>query len=252
MDAISPADPTTLIAKRSVASVSFALFGTLLQRRCFGLEGLFERALQLAAVPERIKQMPDSFVQHRNLAQNRLRIGQEGKGKVSLVSGVTIETIYENFALPALGLPVSLRPRLIEAELAAEKELAVINPAALALIEQARKLGKRVGIVAESHWSPERIRAILAAAAPKLAFDFVYSSASPEVLESLSLFKTYLAAEGLKPAQAVHIGVDQDTVVQPVRGLAVGFLPRGADPREGEDQREIVAAKLHSDRKSVV
>ena len=76
MDAVPPADPSALIAKKSVASVSFALFGTVLQRRCFGLDGLFERALQLAPVPERVKQMPDSFVQHRNLAQNRLRIGQ--------------------------------------------------------------------------------------------------------------------------------------------------------------------------------
>jgi FMN phosphatase YigB (HAD superfamily) len=244
MTVISSTDPSALIARKSVLSVSFALFGTLLQRRCFGLDGLFERTLQLAPVPERLKQMPDSFVQHRNLAQNRLRIGREGGGKVSLVSGVSIETIYDNFAVRALNLPVSIRPDLIEAELAAEKDLAVLNPTALALIEQARAAGKKIGVVAESHWSPDQIRAILKAAAPRLSFDFIYSSASPEVLESLSLFKSYLAGEGLKPAQAVHIGVDLDTVVQPVKGLAVGFLPAGADPREGEDQREIVAAKL--------
>jgi len=243
-DTVSP--PAVLIAKKAVKSVSFALFGTVLQRRCLGLDGLFERALQLAPVPERVKQMPDSFIQHRNLAQNRLRIGREGKGKVSLVSGITIETIYDSFAVRALDLPVSLRPRLIEAELAAEKELAVLNPAVVPLIEQAKAAGKRVGIVAESHWSAERIRAILKAAAPRLSFDFVYSSASPDVLSSGSLFKTYLAAEGLKPAQAVHFGVDQDTVVQEVRGLAIGYLPPGPDPREGEDQREIVAAKLQA------
>ena len=246
MEAVPPADPSALIAKRSVSSVSFALFGTMLQRRCFGLDGLFERALQLAPVPERVKQMPDSFVQHRNLAQNRLRIGQEGKGKVSLVSGITIETIYDSFAVRALNLPISVRPKLIEAELAAEKELAVLNPVVLPLIEQARTAGKKVGIVAESHWSAEQIRVILKAAAPKLTFDFIYSSASPEVLDSGSLFKTYLAAEGLKPAQAVHFGIDQDTVIQDVRGLTMGFLPPGADPREGEQQREIVAAKLQA------
>jgi hypothetical protein len=246
MEAPPSADPRDLIAKKSVVAVSFALFGTLLQRRCFGLDGLFERTLQLAPVPERLKQMPDSFIQHRNLAQNRLRIGREGKDKVSLVSGVTIETIYDNFAVHALNLPVALRPALIAAELAAEKELAVLNPAVLVLIDQARAAGKRIGVVAESHWSPEQIRAILAAAAPKLALDFVYSSASREILESGSLFKTYLAGEGLKPTQAVHIGIDQDTVEQPIRGLAAGSLPRGPDPCDGEAQREIVAAKLHA------
>ncbi|HMA48432.1 MAG TPA: hypothetical protein VKP60_01700, partial [Magnetospirillaceae bacterium] len=243
MDAVPPS-PSALIAKRSVAAVSFALFGTVLQRRCLGPEGLYERTVQLAPVPERIKQMADSFIQHRNLAQHRLRISEQGGGTVALVSGITIETIYNSFAVHAFGLPASIRPKLIEAELAAEKELAVLNPAVLPLIEQAKKLGKRVGIVAESHWSADQIRAILKKAAPKLSFDFVVSSASPEAVAAGSLFKAYLKAERLKPAQAVHIGVDQDTVAQNWRGLATATLAEPAEPRDGEDQREIVAAKM--------
>jgi hypothetical protein len=239
-----PADPSALIARRGIAAISFALFGAVLQRRCFGLEGLYERTLQLAPVPERIKQTVDSFVQHRNLAQNRLRIGQQGARAVSLVSGVTIETIYDAFATPALGLPASIRPALIAAELAAEQELAVVNPAVLPLIEQARRAGKRIGIVAESHWSSEQIRRILAAAAPDLAFDFIHSSADPDSIAAKSLFKAYLAAEGLKPGQAVHIGVDQDTVEQPLRGLAMAPLPPIPDFRDAEGGRETVAAKL--------
>jgi len=234
----------TLVARKTVQSVSFALFGTVLQRRCFSLDGLFERTVQLAPVPERVKQMADSFIQHRNLAQNRLRIGREGEHKVTLVSGVTIETIYNAFAVPALGLPPAIRPQLIAAELAAEKELAVVNPSVLGLIEQARKVGKRVGIVAESHWSAAQIREILAAAAPGLAFDFIYSSADPASIETGSLFKAYIAAEGLKPRQAVHIGIDLDTIEQPLHGLQMVSLPPVPDFRDGEGGRETVAAKL--------
>ena len=239
-----PLDPSALIGRRGVVSVSFALFGTVLQRRCLGLEGLYERTVQLAPVPERIRQMADSFIQHRNLAQNRLRIGREEGDKVTLVSGITIETIYNAFAVHALGLPASIRPQLIAAELAAEKDLAVVNPSVLPLIEQARKAGKRVGIVAESHWSAAQIREILAVSAPGLAFDFVHSSASPETMATGSLFKAYTAAEGLKPAQAVHIGVDQDTVQQSLRGLAMASLPPVQDFREAEGGRETAAAKL--------
>ncbi len=244
MTSMPPSAPSALIARRGVVSLSFALFGTVLQRRCIGLDGLFERTVQLAPVPERIKQMPDSFIQHRNLAQNRLRIGRDGERDVSLISGVTIERIYDSFAVPALGLPVAIRPHLVAAELAAEKELAVLNPTVLPLIEAARKAGKRVGIVAESHWSPAQIREILAAAAPDLAFDFIYSSAMPEAIKALSLFKAYLAGEGLKAVQAAHIGIDQDTVEQPLRGLAMTPLPPIPDFRDAEGGRETAAAKL--------
>ena len=101
--------PSALIAKRSITTVSFALFGTVLQRRCLGPEGLYERTVQLAPVPERIKQMADSFIQHRNLAQHRLRISEQGGGQVALVSGITIETIYHSFAVHALSLIPSSR-----------------------------------------------------------------------------------------------------------------------------------------------
>jgi len=244
MTSMPALDPSALIARRSVAAVSFALFGTVLQRRCLGMDGLYERTVQLAPVPERVRRMADSFIQHRNLAQNRLRISRGEDRSVTLVSGVTIETIYNSFAVPALGLPAGIRPQLIAAELAAEKELAVLNPKVLPLIEQARKAGRKVGIVAESHWSSARIREILAVAEPGLVFDFIYSSADAAVIEAGSLFKAYLAVEGLKPREAVHIGIDQDTVEQPVRGLDRGSLPPVPDFREGEGGRETIAAKF--------
>jgi len=236
--------PSAQIAKKTVVSVSVALFGTLLRRRTVGLEGLFERTVQLAPVPDRVKQMAESFVQHRNLAQNRLRIARLSDKSVALVTGVSIERIYDQFAVHALGLPLSIRPQLVAAELAAEQELAVLNPDLLPLLSEARRLGKRVGVVAESHWSEQQIRVILAAVAPDQSFDFIYSSASALTIEAGGLFAHYLQSEGLKPSQAVHVGIDQDTVLQPLRGLAMVTLPQAIDGWEQEKTREQIATRL--------
>jgi FMN phosphatase YigB (HAD superfamily) len=236
--------PGAQIAKKNVISVSVALFGTLLLRRTVGLEGLFERAVQLAPVPDRVKQMAESFVQHRNLAQNRLRIARLGDKSVALVTGVSIEKIYDQFAVHALGLPPAIRPLLVAAELAAEQELAILNPDLLPLLAEARRFGKRVGVVAESHWSSEQIRQILALAAPGQDFDFIYSSADPESIEAGGIFAHYLTSEGLKPSQAIHIGVDQDTVLQPFKGLTMIGLPQTNSFWEPEKNREQIAARL--------
>ncbi|PKU25993.1 hypothetical protein [Telmatospirillum siberiense] len=236
-----------LIFKKGISTVSFALFGTLLLRRCVSVEGVYERTLHYAPVPERMKQLGESFIQHRTLAQNMLRINRKGGGVlggVSMVSGVSIEAIYNHFAVHALNLPRSIRPALVEAELKAEQELCFINPDILGLYQEARRLGRRVGIVAESHWSPEQVRTLLRAVAPDLVFDFVYTSAQPEAVEAGGLFKLFRASEGLKPSKAVHIGIDEDTVEQQMAGIALIPYELPADPWGGHSKREEAAARL--------
>jgi len=232
-------DPCSLVTGKKIRSVSFALFGTLLQRRCMGAEGVFERTVQLAPVPDRVRQMAESFVQHRNLAHNRLRVAEDAKKNRVMVTGITIETIYKSFAVHALGIAPALRPQLAAAEFAAEQDMAVLNPAVLPLIEAARAAGKRIGVVADSYWLPEQIRTLLAKAAPGLAFDFIHSSAAAEN----GLFKDYLAAEEVKPSQAAHIGIDHDSMLEPPPGIATAALP-SVDFLSGEQSREIAAAKL--------
>ncbi len=239
--------PFDLIGKKGVKSVSFALFGAALMRRCHGVEGLYEQTLHHAALPQRVKDMAESFIQHRVLAQNTLRMNAPGgrsNGMVVQVSGLSIEHIYERFAVHALNLPRSVRPQLVEAELKAEFDLAMINPDFLPLYHAAKKQGRRVGIVAESHWSAAQIRQILDQAAPSLAFDFVYSANNPDGGSSGGLFRTYLAAEKLRANQAVHFGVDEETVAQPTAGIAGGPLPEPHDPWGTLYKREEAAARM--------
>lgn len=254
--------PTSLIRAPGVTSVSFALIGTLLLRKCLSSEGVYERTVQLAPLPERIKRMPETFVQHRTLAQNTLRIdrrdgaagaigggaapvsGRDGSSAVSMMSGISIEAIYAGFAVHALNLPRSIRPVLIEAELAAEQDLCLVNPEIRGVYDEARRLGRRVGIVAETHWPEAHLRRLLAAVAPDMSFDFIYSSATPGLSEAGGLFPYYLAREALSPGQAVHIGIDEDTIEQPTAGIAMVPYALPADPWEPLWKREEAAARM--------
>ncbi len=240
--------PSKRISDKGISTVSFALFGALLLRRCVSVEGVYERTLHHAPVPERMKHLAESFIQHRTLAQNVLRIGRTGGGGgssgVSMVSGISIEAIYNRFAVHALNLPRSIRPKLAEAELKAEQELCFVNPDVLVLYHEARRLGRRVGIVAETHWSPEHLRILLGTVAPDLVFDFLYTSAQPEVIAAGSLFKFYLKSEGIRPRQALHIGIDEDTIEQPTAGVALVPYGLPADPWEALCKREEAAARL--------
>ena len=236
--------PSLLFSKKGISSVSFALFGTLLLRRCLSVEAVFERALHHAPVPARLKSQAETFVQHRTLAQNMLRINRGGGNSVSMVSGISIEAIYDRFAVHALNLPASIRPQLVAAELKAEQDLCFVNPDALAMIAAARKLGRRVGLVAETHWFPDQVRALLAKVAPDLTLDFLYTSAMPEVYQAGSLFRLYLQSEKLRPAKALHIGVDEDTVEQATGGVAFHPYQIPQDPWESRYKREEAAARM--------
>ena len=237
--------PAVLIGGKEIKAVSFALFGAVLTRRCYSVEGLYERTLHHAPMPQRIRDMAESFIQHRVLAQNVLRLNNpSARSTVLQVSGISIEAIYDRFAVHSLNLPRSVRPQLIEAEIQAELELAIVDPDFLPLYHAAKQLGRRVGVVAESHWSAAQIERILDHAAPDLAFDFIYSANGPAGQAAGGLFRYYLDQEKLRPAQAVHFGVDTDTVAQPTAGIAHHPMPTPHDPWENLHKREEAAARL--------
>ncbi len=247
MTAETPIPPIHSIRGKGICSVSFALFGAILLRRCLSVESVYERTLRYAPVPDRLKAQVESFVQHRVLAQNLLRLDlskvKRGAG-ISVFSGVTAEAIYQRFAVPALNLPPSIRPQLVEAELRAEEDLAVVSPDFRILYDEARRLGRRVGVVAETHWSPDQVRRLLAKVAPDLSFDFVYTPAENGVAEAGGLFRRYLKAEGLRSRQALHFGVDDDAIEQSTAGIPLIPCQLPKDPWDSRHGREEAAARL--------
>jgi len=235
------ADAHSLIRKKGVKSVTFSLYGCLLLRRAMGTEAVYERTLAYADLPPRFREIPDSFIQHRNLAGNRTKFDRwQGRG----LPGFGIADIYAQFAVHAMGLPPESRAMLAQAELKAEAELALFNPLLKDLWEAARAAGKRVGILCDGHWSAEEIRVILAAAAPHLAPDFIYSSADLAVRSDGGLFRHYLSAEGLKASQALHVGQEEEPFPIPTAGVTVVPYALLDDPWTGLYEREESTARL--------
>lgn len=239
----APIDVNALILKKSVKSVSFPLFGTLLLRKGVGPEAMYEQVLAHADLPARFREIPDSFVQHRNLAGNRVKFDRwHSKG----FPGFDIDDLYRQFAVHAVNLPPSVRPMLAKAELQAEIDLALLNPLVKVLWDSARAAGKRVGILSDGVWRTEEIRAILAKAAPDLAPDFIYSTADQETRQGGGLFRRYLTAEGLKPSQALHIGREEDPFEIPSHGVTLAPYDLPADPWANLYEREDSIARLLS------
>ncbi|HVI52597.1 MAG TPA: hypothetical protein VM661_15415 [Candidatus Sulfotelmatobacter sp.] len=235
------ADARGLIRKKSVKSLSFSLYGTLLLRRAIGPEAVFERTLAYADLPGRYRDIPDSFVQHRNLAGNRSKFERwQGRGQ----SGFGIQDVYGQMAVNGMGLAPEHRAELARAEFRAESELALFNPLLKDLWDEARRQGKRVGILSDSPWSADQIRALLAAAAPDLAPDFIYSSADPESRVGRGLFRRYLETEGLKPGQALHVGQEDESHAPPSAGVTVVPYALPEDPWAALYEREESVARL--------
>lgn len=243
----TPAVPLTLddarglIRKTTIKAVSFSLYGTLLLRRAIGVEAVYERTLAHADLPGRYRDIPDSFVQHRNLAGNRAKFERwQGRG----LAAYDIGTVYDQLSVHGMGLEPAHRAELARAELLAEIDLVLFNPLLRDLWNEARSQGKKVGIVSDGYWTPDQIRALLAKAAPDLAPDFIHSSAEPESGAGRFLFRHYLRSQGLKPSQALHVGQEDESFMPPSAGVVLVPYVLLPDPWSGLYEREESVARL--------
>ncbi|OIQ88208.1 hypothetical protein GALL_299000 [mine drainage metagenome] len=232
-------DALQAIRQDGVSTVSVSLFGTLLLRTCLNVESVFERSLAHAPVPARLKDIAESYVQHRNLAGNR-QVFNRGNDPGN--TPYDIDRIFSEFAFPPFGLSRGLTPDLIEAELRATEELSVVNPAIRALLDEARALGRRVGVAADGYWSTAQVERLLRRLAPDLALDFVLASCDGAVRAAGGLAAALRAAAG--QGQWLHVGAEEEDF-EPVwagcRRLPYAPPP---DPWARMYEREETAARL--------
>jgi len=236
----SLADARKAIRRKGVSSVSFVGFGGLLLRRCMNMEAVYEHTLSFVRLPEGTHLPIDSYVQHRNLAGNKALFDRL---QDKTLPGVGMKQVFDRLALRAMALPLDLTPALIEAEIKAECDLAFVNPEIRSLYDEARTLGKRVGILSDDRWSSEQLRRILAAVAPDLRFDFIYSVVDG-ACGGATLFRHYLAEEKIAAKQAVHIGQEFDNIALPTAGVKRIPYSLPKDPWEGLYEREETTARL--------
>lgn len=216
--------------------VSFDIFDTILLRRCTAPDGVFERAFAIAHPPVG-RAMAEAFVQHRQLAEISARQAAYRRGQGT---EVTIDAIYDQFPVAIFGLEPADRPRLVQAELTAERELCFINPGVLEIVHQARATGVRVGFVSDTYWNTEQLSALLRGAAPELDWDFLYASCEHGLGKSDGLLGRMLTEQGVPAARTVHLGDNPTADVQAARklGMRSVHLPQAEPALAAVFQRE--------------
>ncbi len=227
------------IRQEGVTTVSVSLFGTLLLRTCLNVESVFDRSLVHAPLPTRIKEIAESYVQHRNLAGNRQVFN---RGNDPAKTPYDIERIFSEFAFPPFGLTRDVAPALIEAELRATEELSVVNPAIRALLEEARALGRRVGVAADGYWTTAQVQRLLQTLAPDLEIDFVLASCDGAVRKAGGMAAALRGQVG--SGQWLHVGAEEEDFEPEWEGCRRLPYAPPADPWGRMYEREETAARL--------
>ena len=192
-----------LIDQGGLEAFSFDIFDTFLLRRCTTPDGVFELAFALAPIPAHRRMLVESFVQHRQLAEQkarRLKFSETGRAEV------TIDEIYRQFPVALFGLDGTGRADLAAAEFRAEGQLCVLNQDMAELYAYARAAGLKTGFVSDTFWPAAQLRSLLLNLAPYLETDFLFASCDNGVGKAHGLFQPVLAAGGLEPRRLCHIG----------------------------------------------
>ena len=239
------------LAKKSMANIglasfSFDVFDTFLLRKCAGPEGVYERAFQLAPIPESRRGTVESFIQNRIHAEINARserYKKEQKGEVS------IEAIYRHFPLRVYGLEDKDYKLLADAEFKAELDLCFVNSDIYELVKKAKKQRLKVGFLSDTYWSRDQLDRLLKNAAPDLEYDFLYPSCEYGVNKVSGLFSIYLEKEKLQPKEALHMGDNPlaDIAAAQQLGIDSVFYPQSFEPLQVILKREIgLMQMMHS------
>ncbi len=208
---------------------SFDVFDTFLIRTCTTSTGVFERTYQLSRISDLCPNMSEHFVQHRILAESRVREAARSRGQATEIS---IDQIYARFPFRLFGLKRENLDHLIEAEFSAELELCRINPDMLEQYRARRRTGNRVGFISDTYWNTERLGRLLRACSPGLTWDFLYASCDHGSGKAEDLFATYLRQQGLDASSACHVGDNEHADVRGAKrhGIRSRHYPQ-AGPR---------------------
>lgn len=192
--------------------ISFDLFDTVLLRPSLSPDAVQRYAGRLLALDH--PDAPD-FFSARKAAEHAARAAKDWAGDVGL------DEIYAQ--LPAAFTPpMRMRARALELEV--EKQLVLTRAPIVRALQHARVKGKRVVAVSDTYFGKAEIEALLDAAGLAGAFDAIHLSSEAGARKDRGdLWPQVLAAEGVKPADWLHIGDNEVSDMQRAgdRGLRV-------------------------------
>lgn len=158
---------------------------------------------------------PSAFVPLRIGAEERSRRRQPGRTEVHLAD------IYDE--LPASLLAPERRAAAAAAELDVECELAIVDPAVIAVAERARARGLRVAVVSDTYFTAAQLLEILRRAGCDFAPDIVLTSGDLGVCKAAGLHRELVAKLALEPRRIGHLG--DDAAADGVAAAAAGLRP---------------------------
>jgi FMN phosphatase YigB (HAD superfamily) len=231
------AQARALIDWGGLDAFSFDLFDTFLLRRCTAPDGVFELAFALAPIPAHRHLQIESFVQHRQIAEQKAR---RAKFARTGVAEVMIDEIYAQFPVTLFGLGPAGRADLAAAEFKAEQQLCFLNRDMAALYDHARAAGLRTGFLSDTYWSGIQLKSLLLGMAPYLETDFLYASCDSGMGKAQGLFRPFLEACALLPERVGHIGDNPvaDGNAPRALGIATIHYPQAPAPFHAIVQRE--------------
>jgi len=226
-----------LIDRGGLDAFSFDLFDTFLLRRCTASDGVFELAYALAPIPAGRHLQTESFVQHRQIAEQKarqLKFAQTGRAEV------TIDDIYAQFPTTLFGLGPAGRADLAAAEFRAEQQLCLLNRDVFELYGRARAAGLRTGFLSDTYWSRAQLRSLVLGLAPYLETDFLYASCDGGMGKAHGLFGLFLAEGGFVSERVCHIGDNPvaDGTAPRALGIATVAYPQAPPKFQAIAERE--------------
>ena len=186
-----------------VRAVSFDFFDTLVWRLTGKPTDVFNevglRLIEQGRLPKHI--LPADFEVYRRIGESKARMQQSLKDKVC--EDVRLNAIYEQLQMIS-----AESGTLVEAELAAEGDLCMLNPVMLQFAQNAKQRGLSVFIISDIYLSAEDLRNILRKNRFDPAFfDKILTSSEVGVCKwTGNLFREALKIADLKAEQMLHIG----------------------------------------------
>ncbi len=232
-----PEELAALMADPALRVISFDIFDTLLVRNVLRPQDVFQAMAATADARYGIR-----FQRMRAPAEAELGLPNP-----------TLDQIYAHMARRH-GLPPETLVALREAELRCERAVLCARPAARALYDAARGLGKRVIAISDMYLPAWFLRDVLRENG--MPVDALYVSCEQGARKSDgSLYDRVAAAEGCAPGEILHLGDNRRSDVdQPLsRGLCALWLPSVqalASPTPELWRQTVAAAYLTEPRTS--
>ena len=218
--------------------ISFDVFDTVLTRRVGNPEAIFLLVGQRLKEAGLIQSSAEAFAHTRYISEKRARGNKPGRE-------ITLREVYEEIVC-FFKIETNL-DRMVEVELAVEREAIVVITSMTKAVEEARARYGKVVFISDMYLSKVFMEDRLQALGLMKPGDRLYLSSNEGVQKADGqLFKIVLKQEGIKPKELLHIGNSSAHDVAPAKRLGIGHYHfEEGDPHPSE--AVLNRASIHSE-----